>query len=205
MLAISFLQLIPQSIHISSPALSCVGIVVGALFMFGLDKFVPHTDPAGLDGEWGRPMRKTAIYLLVGIALHHFPEGMAIALGTVAGFKMSVSIAVAIAIHDIPEGICTSAPYYYVTGKRLKTFLISSSTAVPTIVGYIIAHLLYQNIPIKLVALIIAATAGLMIYISADELIPTSCRKDASLANHSSIFFLIGGILSVVLLLAISK
>lgn len=205
MLSISFLQLIPQSIRFCSLWICCLGIIIGSLVMYGLDKLIPHTDPEGFAIIKDHPLRKTAIYLLIGIALHHFPEGMAIALGTVAGYKMSLSIALAIAIHDIPEGVCTSAPYYYLAGKRLKAFLISSSTAIPTIVGYLFARFLFQNIPTPIIGFVVASTAGLMIYICADELIPTACRKDSPVPNHSTIFFLITGILFVIMLEGLLK
>jgi len=122
---------------------------------------------------------------------------MAIAIGTVSDIKISLVIALAIAIHNIPEGICTSAPYYHCTGKRLKSFLLSSLTAVPILVGFILAKFLFTQISSTLVGLIIGATAGLMIYITADELIPCSCCK---LTNHTTIFSLIAGILLVILL-----
>jgi ZIP family zinc transporter len=208
MLAISFIQLIPASIKSGSLWLCCAGITAGTLLMYCLDKLIPHTDPVPADMEVKQavPIRRIALFLLVGIGLHHFPEGMAIALGTVTGYTMSLSIALAIAVHDIPEAICTSAPYYYVTGKRLKSFLVSSSTAIPTIAGYFFAQYLFSNIPLQVVSFVVAATAGLMIYISADELIPASCGKDPSAHAHvhGPILFLVAGILFVIMLKAFS-
>ena len=122
-------------------------------------------------------MKKTATYLLIGIFLHNIPEGMAIALGEASTNVSIYVIAIAIAIHNIPEGICTSAPYYHTTKKRLKAFLLSSSTAIPILVGFVIASILYQYISNQIIGLIVGATAGLMIYITSDEIIPTSCRK----------------------------
>lgn len=203
MLAISFLELIPESIHLSSILLCCIGIITGALVMYALDKLIPHIHPELCRQEQGCKLKRTAIYLLIGIFLHNFPEGMAIGIGSVTEFKLSLAIALAIAIHDIPEGICTSAPYYYVTKKKLRSFLLSSSTAIPTVIGFLFAHFLFQNIPLQVVGVIIAATAGLMIYISADELIPTSCSKENKDWDHSIIFSLITGVLSVILLGAI--
>ena len=111
MLSISFLELIPESIHLSSVFVSILGISLGALSMYGLDKLVPHIHPELCEQEQGCKLRKTATYLILGIFLHNLPEGMAIALGSVSGVKVGLVIALAIAIHNIPEGICTSAPY----------------------------------------------------------------------------------------------
>lgn len=200
MLAISFLQLIPESIGLSSIWICIIGIVLGSVILFSLDKLIPHINPELCLQEPGQKLRKTASYVLLGIFLHNFPEGMAIGIGAVTGVKISIIIALAIAIHDIPEAICTSAPYYYITKKRLKSFLVSASTSIPTIIGFVFAYFIFQNIPLQVVSLIIAATAGLMIYISADELIPVSCNKDDKNWSHGTIFALILGVLFVLLL-----
>jgi ZIP family zinc transporter len=196
MLAISFLELIPESIHMGSVGVCVAGLVVGALTMFGLDKIIPHLHPELCSQEQGCNLERTSIYLLLGIFLHNFPEGMAIAIGSVTEVRVSIVIALAIAIHNIPEGICTSAPYYHSTGARLKSFLLSSSTALPILMGYLLARYIFQNIPEPVVGFIIGATAGLMIYITADELIPTSCAG----TNHQTIFCLMAGVVFVILL-----
>ncbi|MBW2980649.1 ZIP family metal transporter [Candidatus Woesearchaeota archaeon] len=197
MLAVSFLELIPEAIELSSIWVCVIGIIIGSLVMFGLDRLIPHIHPGLCKQEHGHRLGKTAAYLLWGIFLHNFPEGLAMGVGSVTTIKLSYIIAIAIAIHDIPEGVCTSAPFYYITKKRLKSFLISFSTAIPTIAGFLLSYFLFPVIHQTLVGILVAATAGLMIYISTDELIPTSCCK---MTNHSTIFSLMAGVLSVVLL-----
>lgn len=199
MLSVSFLELIPESIELSSIYLASLGILAGSLAMYGVDKLIPHIHPELCDQEHGCNLKRTAIYLLLGIFIHNLPEGMAVAAGSVSGLHLSLIIALAIAVHDIPEGICTSAPYYFYTKKRLKSFLLSSSTAIPTVLGFFLAYILFQYIPDYLIGFITAATAGLMIYISADELIPVSCRKGKGF-SHSTIFSLTAGILFVLML-----
>lgn len=164
--------------------------------MFGLDRLIPHIHPQLCAQEQGCNLERTSVYLITGIFLHNFPEGMAIAIGSVTDVKVSLAIALAIAIHNIPEGICTSAPYYHTTGNRLKSFLVSSSTAIPIVGGYFLARYIFTSIPSQVVGLIIGATAGLMIYITADELIPTSCAG----TNHKTIFSLMTGVIFVILL-----
>ncbi len=197
MLAISFLELIPESIALSSIYIAVLGILFGCVLMFGLDRLIPHIHPELCSQEQGCKLKRTSIYLFFGIFLHNFPEGMAIAIGTVSDIKISLVVALAIAIHNIPEGICTSAPYFHCTGKRLKSFLISSSTAIPILAGFIFAKFIFQQISNNLIGFIVGATAGLMIYITSDELIPSSCCRTT---NHSTIFSLIAGILFVILL-----
>ena len=196
MLGISFLELIPESIHISSVGICVAGILMGSLIMYGVDRIIPHIHPELCTQEQGCNLQRTSTYLILGIFLHNFPEGMAIAIGAVTGTKVSLIIALAIAIHNIPEGICTSAPYYHATGNRLKAFLISSSTAVPLLIGYLLARYIFDSITPGVLGFIIGATAGLMIYITLDEIIPNSCAGN----DHSTIFSLLTGIIFVILL-----
>jgi len=127
---------------------------------------------------------------------HNFPEGMAIAAGGIVDIEVSLAIALAIAIHGIPEGICTSAPFFRVTGERLKAFLVSSATAIPIVAGYFMARYIFHSISPLLIGFIIGATAGLMIYITVDELIPNACMGK----SHLTIFSLLAGIILVLLL-----
>jgi len=196
MLSISFLELIPESIAFSSIPIAALGISVGALVMFGLDRVIPHIHPRTCSQEQGRDLHRTATYLILGILLHNFPEGMAIAIGTVTEIRVSIAIAIAIAVHNIPEGICTSAPYYHSTGRKLRSFLLSSTTAIPILVGFLVARYIFKTIPGDVVGLIVGGTAGLMIYITTDELIPTSCVGK----RHDTIFWLMAGVIFVVLL-----
>jgi ZIP family zinc transporter len=196
MLAISFLELIPESIHLSSNPLCVLGLAVGGLFMYALDQLIPHIHPSLCSQEQGCNIQRTSVYLLLGMFLHNFPEGMAIASGAVSAPEVSVMIALAIAIHNIPEGICTSASYFHSVGGRLQSFLLSSATALPILIGYFIARYLFRNIPPEVVGVIIAGTAGLMIYITVDELIPNSCAG----SDHRTIFSLMSGVLFVILL-----
>ena len=186
MLSISFLQLIPESLRLSSVLICVAGVTTGVIVMFALDKLIPHIHPELCTPEQGATLRLTAVYLILGIFLHNFPEGMAIALWKVSGIKVGLIIAVAIAIHNIPEGICTSAPYFFCTKKRIKSFLLSSSTAIPILVGYLIAYLLYEQITSSATGFIVGATAGFMIYITGDKILPTSFGKNP---EHVPLFY----------------
>ena len=96
--------------------------------MYGLDRLIPHIHPRLCSQEQGCKLERTSVYLIMGMFLHNFPEGMAVAAGGVSDINVSLVIALAIGIHGIPEGICTSgSPLFHTTGMRLKAFLISSS------------------------------------------------------------------------------
>ncbi|MCX6710422.1 MAG: ZIP family metal transporter [Candidatus Woesearchaeota archaeon] len=197
MLSVSFLQLMPESVRMSSIWISAVGIVVGSLLMYALDKIIPHLHPELGSQEQGGKLKKSAIYLIIGIFMHNIPEGMAIAIGAFSGLKVGFAIALSIAIHNIPEAACTSASYYYLTRKRKNSFFLASLTSISVLIGFFLLYFFYQIIPESSIGLLIGATAGIMIYISADELIPSSCSLSGS---HATIFSLIAGVVIVVLL-----
>ncbi len=121
---------------------------------------------------------------------------MAIAIGAATDVGDSMVIALAIAIHNIPEGICTSAPHYFTYGNRMKSFGISSLSALPIVAGYIAARYLFIQISPQIMSMLVGATAGLMIYIAANELMPAARNN----SGGQNIFFFIFGILAVMLL-----
>jgi len=201
MLSISFLELIPESIRYGSIRYCILWIWIWSFVMFLLDISIPHIHPELMKQEQGKKLEKTAIYLIIWIFLHNLPEWMAIATGTVANHgTTAITIALAIAIHNIPEWICTSAPYFHFSKKRWKSFRLSSLTALPILVWFLLWKFIFGNVWPEIMSIIVAWTAGVMIYISGDELIPTSCNKWSSTRSHSTIFSLIFGIIFVILL-----
>ena len=89
---------------------------------------------------------RMGVLTALAIGIHNFPEGLATFASALSDVRLGIFIAVAIAIHNIPEGICTSAPYYHSTGKRVQAFLLSAATAIPILIGYIVARYVFQQI-----------------------------------------------------------
>lgn len=122
-----------------------------------------------------RKLLRTGMFTALAIALHNFPEGLATFVATLKDPSLGVPIAVAIAIHNIPEGIAVSVPLYYATGSRAKAFYYSlfSGIAEPlgAGLGYLILMPFFNDV---LFGILFAAVAGLMVYISLDELLPTA-------------------------------
>ncbi|MGA9537937.1 MAG: ZIP family metal transporter [Desulfobacterales bacterium] len=196
MLSISFLDLIPESIHLGSNLTCVAGLTIGATAMWALDRLLPHVHECAGCGENDCHLGRTANFLILAIFLHNFPEGMAIAIGAATNVGDSMVIALAIAIHNIPEGICTSAPHYYTYGNRLKSFAVSSLSALPIVAGYIVARYLFVQIIPQTMSVMVGATAGLMIYVSADELMPAAQNN----SGRRTVLFFMLGIISVMLL-----
>lgn len=139
----------------------------------------------------------------LAIAIHNFPEGLATFIGALSDPTLGISIAVAIAIHNIPEGIAVSVPIYYATRNRKKAFWYSflSGLAEPVgaLLGYFILRSYFNDATF---GLLFAGVAGIMVYISLDELLPTAEEYGE---HHIAIGGLIGGmaVMAISLLLFI--
>jgi ZIP family zinc transporter len=127
----------------------------------------------------------------LALAIHNFPEGLATFLAALRDPGLGVAIAIAIAIHNIPEGISVSVPIYYATGSRRKAFLYSflSGFAEPVgvIVGYTILRPFMND---AIFGILFASVAGIMVFISLDELLPTAREYGG---GHLSIYGVVVG------------
>ena len=111
----------------------------------------------------------------VAIALHNFPEGIATFVAALDNPRLGASIAAAVAIHNIPEGIAVAVPVFYATGSRARAFAWSFLSGLSEPVGALFAWLLLAGLPgAALIGVLFAAVAGVMVFISFDELLPTA-------------------------------
>lgn len=123
----------------------------------------------------GAKLMRTGFLVALVVTIHNFPEGIATLLSSIQSPKLGIAIAFAIAIHNIPEGIAISVPVYYSTGSRRKAFWYSFSSGLAEPLGAAIGYLFlrrYLGGPVLGIAL--SAVAGIMIYISLDELLPSA-------------------------------
>ena len=127
----------------------------------------------------------------LAIGIHNFPEGIATFTSAVDNMALGVAIAVAIAIHNIPEGIAVSIPIYYATGDRRKAFRLSLLSGLAEPVGAILAWLvLTPFMTPTLMGCILAGVAGIMVFISIDELLPAAREYGEA---HISIYGVVAG------------
>ncbi len=135
-------------------------------------------------------MRVGLVTALV-LAIHNFPEGMVTFLAGLKDVSIAIPIAVAIAIHNIPEGIAVSVPIYYATGNRKRAFWLSFLSGLSEPIGALVGYLIlapYLND--NMFGLMFAAIAGIMVFISLDELLPTAEEYGK---HHHAIYGLIAG------------
>lgn len=136
-------------------------------------------------------LMRMGLFSALAITIHNFPEGIATFVSALQDPSLGVSIAIAIAIHNIPEGIAVSMPIYYATGSRRKAFVYSSLSGFAEPIGALIGYFLLQRIfGESMFGFTFAAVAGIMVYISLDELLPTAEKYGE---HHVAIFGLIGG------------
>jgi len=122
---------------------------------------------------------KTSLITALAIGLHNFPEGLATFVGTLADPELGITIAVAIAIHNIPEGVAVAMPIYFGTGSRWKALMWATISGIAEPMGGLIGYALINAVIHEAVyGVLFGITAGIMVYISLKELLPTARRKD---------------------------
>lgn len=180
------------------------GIAVIAL----IDRLIPsYENPHELNvvqkiaestDEQKNKLMRMGMFSALAIGIHNFPEGLATFMSGLTNPTLGISIAVAIAIHNIPEGLAVSAPIFYATKSRKKAFVLSflSGLAEPigALIGYFILRSIFNDTTF---GVIFASVAGIMVYISLDELLPTA-------EEYGEHHLAIGGLISGMFIMAIS-
>ncbi|MFC1770756.1 zinc transporter ZupT [Candidatus Margulisiibacteriota bacterium] len=122
-----------------------------------------------------KKLHRVGLFTAIAIIIHNFPEGLATFVAALKDPKLGIAIATAIAIHNIPEGIAVSIPIYYATGNKLKAFWYSFFSGLAEPLGALIGILILLPFMNDLIfGILFALVAGIMVYISLDELLPSS-------------------------------
>jgi ZIP family zinc transporter len=140
----------------------------------------PHeASELSLNGD-EKTLHRLGVMSALAIAIHNFPEGIATFIGALNDPQMGASITFAIAIHNIPEGIAVAIPIYYATKSKGKALLYATLSGFSELLGALLCMGVTAIFGVELTGggpvfpLILAAVAGIMIYISLDELLPTA-------------------------------
>lgn len=161
-----------------------------------------------------RPARaglmRTGLLTALAITIHNFPEGIATFLAAMQEPALGVAIAIAVALHNIPEGISVSVPIFYATGNRRKAFWWSFASGLSEPLGAVTAFAVIMliggggawEVPVSLTGFLFGGIAGVMVYISLDELLPTS---RAYSKGHDSILGLMAGMMVMALSLLLMR
>lgn len=186
---------------IKNGTIATVSAFFGGMLLIGIiDRAIPQRDnphevkkiettpPASKDKD---KLMRSGVLTALAIAIHNFPEGLATFVSALQEPSLAIPIVVAIAIHNIPEGIAVSVPIYYATGDKKKAFLYSFASGLSEPIGAIIGYLILLPFMNDMVyGLLFASVAGIMVFISLDELLP-SAREYGE--HHLSIYGLVMG------------
>lgn len=138
-----------------------------------------------------KALKRTGIFTALAIAIHNFPEGFATFISSLDNLTLGIAIAIAVAIHNIPEGLAVSLPIYHATGDKKKAFIYSALSGLAEPLGaFVGALILLPFIGDLTLAISFAVIAGIMVFISLDELLPAAKTYDKA---HDSLYGLIVG------------
>ena len=143
-----------------------------------------------------KALHRLGLMSALAIAIHNFPEGIATFIGALNDPEMGAGISFAIAIHNIPEGIAVAIPIYYATKSKGKALLYAPLSGLSEPIGALLCWGIAAVFGVELTGggpafpLVLAAVAGIMIYISLDELLPTAEKYGK---HHIAIAGVIGG------------
>jgi zinc transporter, ZIP family len=193
LLAVSFMELLPEAVHEAGIILTLVGVVLG-VFLF--HKIIPHIHLS----TKGDPIKTSSLLIFTGVALHNLPAGILLGSSILASSEVAMALAIALIVHNLPEGMLVSASYYKATNSRLKALGLGLAIMAPLVIGFLLSFFLLQNVSEVVLGFMMALAAGIIIYISVDELIPAISQK---VSKHKTIFSFILGVLFVIVMEAL--
>jgi len=215
MLVVSFLDLFAEALEVIFYLEATIAFSIGSFFMMILDLSLPHIETLGKRGQNRRGKKKgegrrwklgerkksllnTGLLIALGVTLHNFPEGIIVSAGYAHHARLGILIAIAIICHNIPEGMATAVLLSKAGLKRTRIFLLTLLSGMPEPLAALFGSILLSWFPNQnLIGYLLAFAAGVMIYITASELIPIAHQYGRK--YRVSIGLLIGIIMSLLL------
>ncbi len=194
MLEIVCLDLLPEAISQASEYVMFSGFFFGIIFIAFIDLLVSHLHMTerenGMDVQKER-LLKMGTLLIIGVALHHLPEGLALGSGLAVSQTFGIGLAALIALHNVPEGIALSAPNHGAGVNGSKIVLFACMTGLPMVVGALVGNLI-ASISKEIVSASLGFAAGAMFFITCDELIPQA-HTETEKYGHIPIYSIVLG------------
>ncbi len=219
MIGVSILELLPEAISEIGLEKAGIAFIIGLITFSIIDIFVPHDymhEHSCSDEEEessnGRKTRlgRTGHLVALGIAIHNLPEGFITLSGAFHSTELGILLAITISMHNIPEGLSVAVPIYASTNDKRKAFKISFLSGLAEPLGAIIATIVILTFGLatdEFIQLILAFVAGIMLFISFDELLPSAqetCKENGS-DSHIVTFGIISGVVVIFLTLIALK
>ena len=196
MLAATSFSLLVPSVELGGPWVAVLGLLLGAVVLHVIDRFIPHFSPAF--GVEGPPSRLSRVWLFVlAITIHNFPEGLAVGVSFGSGdVGAGFVIATAIGLQNMPEGLAVAVPLVREGYSRRRALAYGTLTGLVEPLGGLLGAAIVA-ISRPLLPWGLAFAAGAMLFVIADEMIPESHRKGY---KREATFGLIAGFIVMMLL-----
>ena len=191
MLCVSLTDLIPESVELISLKYNIVPTILISLIFIVIGIIVSSYINIKLPIENKNGLYKVGIFSMLAIILHNIPEGIATFLASTSDMSLGIALTIAIALHNIPEGISISIPIYYSSNSKKRAILYTLISALSEPFGALLAYLFLSKIVTDtIMGCIFSIIAGIMIFISMFELLPTSFKYKNR--GVTILFFIIG-------------
>lgn len=203
MLFVSFVELLAKAIEDVGFVPANLAFFIGMAAIFAIDLLVPHRfmDDRHENATADSRLLKTGVLVALGMAIHNFPEGMIVFVSALESPGLGLVLAFAISIHNIPEGIAVAVPIYRATGSRLRALGLATLSGLAEPAGALVgALILLPFLTSDLMPLVLALVAGIMVFISLDELLPSAHRYGQ---EHWVILGMVAGMLVMAASLAL--
>lgn len=165
MMSVICFDLLPEALGISNIVNVVIGTIIGIVSMIFCDilvekKFSVNSKTKDMENN----LLKTGIIVSIGLAIHNFPEGLAIGSGFEASLKLGLSLAIAICLHDIPEGISMAVPMKNGGMKISKVIFYVILSGITTGIGAFFGAII-GSISQVVISICLSFAAGAMLYI----------------------------------------
>lgn len=184
MLYVSFVELLPEAFKKIGQLWAVYAFFAGMITIGIIDIAIPDFEnphhpklipPSKKQKKVDKKLMRVGLLTALAITIHNFPEGLAIFGSTLINVELGILIAFAIAIHNIPEGISVYMPIFYATGDKKKAFLYSFLSGLSEPLGAVVGFfILLPFLSEWVLSFLLAFVAGIMVYISIDELLPAA-------------------------------
>lgn len=195
MISVVCFDLLPEAFQISNLTYGILGIILGVGAILYFEKLIYSFYRSNGKARINSYVQ-AGILMGVGIALHNFPEGLAIGSGFTALKAYGLELSLIIAIHDIPEGIAMATPMSIGGMDKVKVFLASILAGVPTGIGALVGYILGEISPV-LISICLGFAGGAMLYITCNELVPES--RELHKGRMSSLGLILGIISGIII------
>lgn len=174
MIAVVCFDLIPEALKISNISIIALGMMLGFIIIFICDILIHYKFKKKNKIDDSR-LLITGIIIAIGIAMHNFPEGLAIGSGYEVSSKLGLSLAIAICIHDIPEGLSMAIPMKSGGLKSWKILIYIFLSGIVTGVGSFVGSVI-GTISLNIISTCLSLAAGAMLFIVSCELMPEASK-----------------------------